>query len=731
MNEIRFTALAVLLSATACASHEPPPVPAVAATVTSTPAEPEHPWPGGDRADLVVPDEIWSRALRNLGRDGGKLGYSSEEMNLYKNDRFALRTVTNLFRDVRTIPRFSGAQAKALVKDAASPGLLVERAYAWTDVRAGRMLTAPKPEDGWGVDWIPKDATPEQALSVLYKLVGEESPRLPGDDEAIRAFARLPVSVQRLVVRVYVAVEESTDWIVDAYRRDESRTMTTLRATGAGFPAGQTYSLAAAPFTDEWRGLSVTHAQATFAQMATIDREYLAFGSVLLATWVGSAIDEYRTAPQAGALASPLSIVTPLGAIRIFGIGDDEIPAADATSALFTVDLGGNDRYVGSHGVPQRAAVPIGLCIDLGGNDTYDGGDAPASLACGLFGFGAIFDVAGNDKYRVKESGLGCGWFGTGLLMDYAGDDEYVVDTHWGQGVAHVGAGLLVDLEGNDTYTCGYDSQAHAGTLGAALLLDVAGNDRYLARDDGNISELYLGQSVAMSQGAAQGRRADIGDGHSMAGGVAFLVDGAGDDSYHATAWSQGCGYWWAAGFLEDLGGNDTYRNGKYSAGAAAHFAIGCQVDLCGDDKSNVGNDATKNQYQGHARDGSIGISIDGDGNDVYKLTTMCGGASDLTSIGFLWDRRGDDVYEIAFTAPEKSDGWSDTPPLGTSSLYPRFNDFRDDLDAWGLFLDTGGADRYDGPSLGRGDLSEWASRRGPRSWGYGLDVEWFPRAAR
>jgi hypothetical protein len=315
--------------------------------------------------------------------------------------------------------------------------------------------------------------------------------------------------------------------------------------------------------------------------------------------------------------------------------------------------------------------------------------------------------------------------------MDYAGNDEYVVDTHWGEACGHVGAGVLIDLEGDDKYTCGFDSQAHAGTLGAAVLLDVAGNDRYLARDDGNVEELYLGQSVAMSQGCGQGRRADIGDGHSLAGGVAFLVDGAGDDDYHATEWSQGCAYWWAAGFLEDLGGNDTYRNGKYSSGAAAHFAIGCQVDLSGDDLYNVGNDATKNQYQGHARDGSIGISIDGDGDDVYKLTTMCGGDADLTSVALFWDRRGDDTYEIAYTAPEKPDGWADTPPLGGASLYPRSNDFRDDVDAFGLFLDNGGRDSYVGPDIGAGDGREWTSHRGPHSWGCGIDVEWYSRAAR
>jgi hypothetical protein len=692
MRPIRFAALLVVAGAGACATHEPPPVVEAPPTAVAPPPAPEHPWPGGDRADLVVPDELWSRALDRLGRTGGRLGYSAEEMSLYKNDRFALRTVTNLFRDVRTIPRFSGAQAKALVADAKSPALVVERAFGWTDVRAGRMLPMPTADDGWGVDWIPKTATPLQAIdAILARPAGKRAPAAAPADRA---------------------------WFdaVVAKRSD-------LR------PADVLCRLATAPYSDDRRGQDATLSKASFEALTRIDREYLAFGSVIFASYVSAAIDEYRAATGDVSNAVGCVISTALGKIRVYGAGADAIPDAAADDAFLTIDLGGDDRYAGRQGVPLDFDSPIGIVVDLGGNDVYDGGDAPCSIACGLFGVGAVFDVGGNDRYRVKESGLGCGWFGTGLLVDSAGNDEYVVDTHWGEACAHVGAGVLVDLEGNDSYTCGFDSQAHAGTLGAAVLLDVAGDDHYLARDDGNVSEMYLGQSVAMSQGAAQGRRADLGDGHSMAGGVAFLVDGAGNDEYHATAWSQGCGYWWAAGFLEDLGGDDTYRNGKYSSGAGAHFAIGCQVDLSGDDRYNVGNDATKNQYQGHARDGSVGVSIDGDGNDAYKLTTLCGGASDLTSIAVLWDRRGDDVYEIAWTAPEKADGWTDTPPLGGSSLYPRSNEFRDDVDAFGLFLDTGGTDRYVGPEIGAGDGREWASHRGPRSWGYGLDVEWYPRA--
>ena len=63
----------------------------------------------------------------------------------------------------------------------------------------------------------------------------------------------------------------------------------------------------------------------------------------------------------------------------------------------------------------------------------------------------------------------------------------------------------------------------------------------------------------------------------------------------------------------------------------------------------------------------------------------------------------------------------------------------RDDIDAVGLFLDTGGKDVYEweGPAgakpgesspveLRPGNNLEWPSHRGPGSWGYGLDLEGF-----
>jgi hypothetical protein len=346
------------------------------------------------------------------------------------------------------------------------------------------------------------------------------------------------------------------------------------------------------------------------------------------------------------------------------------------------------------------------------------------ALGCGLFGLGAIMDLAGDDAYSLKESGLGCGWFGTGLQLDAAGNDTYRVKGAWGEGAGHAGVGVAVDLAGNDLHECGQQSQGLGSTLGAGIVLDVAGNDRWIARDDGNVSALYLNQSVAMAQGCGYGRRADLGDGHSLAGGFGVLVDGAGDDVYHAQVWSQGAGYWWAVGILEDRGGNDTYTNGKYSWGAGAHFAIGCAVDLAGNDAYNVGNDTAVNQYHGHARDGSFGIAIDGDGDDRYMLRNNCGGSADLCSIGFFWDRRGDDVYGIKMKDQGPPNGWNETRPLGTATWYVPHRSFRDDLPSFGVFLDTGGKDTYTGddrPADGR----TWTFHHEPASWGVGLDANW------
>lgn len=233
---------------------------------------------------------------------------------------------------------------------------------------------------------------------------------------------------------------------------------------------------------------------------------------------------------------------------------------------------------------------------------------------------------------------------------------------------------------------------------------------------------MYRGLSVSMAQGVGSGRRADFGDGLSLAGGWGLLIDGEGDDWYHATVWSQGAGYWWGVGVLEDRAGSDTYRNGWYSLGSAAHFSVGHAVDLSGSDRYNLDNPDAVGQYMGSARDGSIGIFIDGDGNDRAVLRNRSGGCADLGSVGIFWSRRGNDRYTVDLDTDVSRDG-----ALGEVVGQPVFHSFRDDLRALGLFLDTAGRDEYRWEGAEPVDLSRWDTSRSDRERALGIDADLYP----
>lgn len=694
---------------------------------------------GASRAELDVPDAVWAAALEGLGLPADAvLGYTSDQMAGYGRDQRITRPVATMFRDVRALPRFTGKLAEDLLAAARDPSEVVRTAHGLTDAVAGRMLERPK-GDAWGAAWLPDPTTPHDALPiVLERLASRVGGHAgPMDEAAAAAWRRLPAPLARFVVRVLVGSAEALPWIRVAF---DERFL--VGAVGAHGPAGLTprelYRLATRPWSDEDPADSPALSRASFEALGRVDRDYLAYASVLLTLHLAVALEEWRTAAAGVDLSAltdaALFVHTPVGAVRVLGPGADIVDGSEGP-ALLVLDLGGDDTYTGRVAVPSYPSAPLSTWIDLAGNDTWDGGELEGALGCGLFGAGVLVDLKGNDRYTVKASGLGCAWYGTGLLYDAEGDDAYVVKGAWGQGAAHVGAGVLIDLAGNDTYECAQQSQGLGSTYGAGVLLDVAGNDRYVARDDGNRQKIYNDQSVAMAQGCGYGRRADLSDGHSLAGGYGVLVDGAGDDHYHAQCWAQGCGYWWGVGLLEDLGGDDVYENGKYSLGAAAHFAIGVHVDLSGDDRYNEGVETAVNQYQGHARDGSIGVSIDGGGNDRYQLRNHCGGSADLGSIGLFFDRGGDDVYTLRWNPLGPPGGWAETPPMGTATRYEAFRSFRDRLWSYGVFLDTGGKDTYAWTNLPEdaalypagvpfgADGRRWTHRPGGPAAGVGLDL--------
>ena len=615
------------------------------------------------RADLVVPDEIWARVLHEVGFDGKKLGFTADEMANFKTSQYILPTVENLFRDITSVPRFTGRISDALLATPDDIANAAALAFSIIGGRGGRGLTAPV-EGDWGVDWIQKSTSVDDALDIILDKAGKAgmSNPMPATDRA--EWEKLPEAARRLALRMVVAQVDATPWVQESFDSQFLKNHFNVDDLDK-IPRDQLYQFASMPWQDKAPPLVPKD---SFDLLAHVDLNYMSYGAIDYLTLTQGAIKEFQAANVTNfGDFKGCTFDTTVGKVAIFGTGDDTISG----DYSLVIDLGGNDKYTGPTATPQSFSAPISTVIDLSGNDTYGDADSVALLACGNFGIGAIFDLAGNDTYTCKESGIGCAWYGMGLVVDYSGDDVYTTKFQNGQGAAHAGVGMLIDLAGNDKYYTVQESQGFASTLGCGILLDVSGNDIYYADPKGNVDPVFEGRTTSFVQGAGFGRRADFGDGHSFGGGVGMLVDGAGDDSYTGSVYSQGAGYWWSLGFLEDRSGNDTYYNEQYSGGSAPHFAIGCLVDLSGDDKYNIGNVNLARQVQACARDGSMAVFIDGSGNDQYNFDNFCAGSAHLNCISLFWDRCGDDTY-TARSAPTRA--WdrgasrSSSPRRGSST---------------------------------------------------------------
>ncbi|MFH0963645.1 MAG: hypothetical protein V2A58_06495 [Planctomycetota bacterium] len=138
-------------------------------------------------------------------------------------------------------------------------------------------------------------------------------------------------------------------------------------------------------------------------------------------------------------------------------------------------------------------------------------------------------------------------------------------------------------------------------------------------------------QSAQLDPGRSPG-----GDGLSVAGGLAFLIDGAGNDTYSAGVFGQGTAYWYAAGFLVDLAGDDSYTGVWYVQGSLAHYAVSGLLDLGGDDRYT----ATIAPSQAFGHDYGVGLLYDASGNDEYRITSVIGGGH-ANGIGAFADMDG------------------------------------------------------------------------------------------
>lgn len=382
---------------------------------------------------------------------------------------------------------------------------------------------------------------------------------------------------------------------------------------------------------------------------------------------------------------------TRLGKVLIRGAGSHITPPGEY---LLILDLGGDDLYLAG-GANASASNWASVLLDVSGNDRYlsheelasstvsafagrSSGTARPAQGGALMGAALVLDMSGNDIYRCIRPAQGSGVFGVGALVDYQGQDVYDAYTN-SQGFGDTGVGILIDGSGDDGYSCFSQSQACGLTLGAGILSELGGNDVYISNDEqiDFPSPQSSAHNVSMSQGAGYGLRADFSDGHSLGGGLGFLLDTAGDDSYACAVFGQGVGYWQGIGAVCDLAGNDRYSGLWYVQGACAHFAIGYLEDRQGDDVYK----ATMNMAQGAGHDFSVGWLTDGGGNDSYSAPNLSLGAGNASGIGVFREVSGNDTYASSGTT------------LGKAN--PGEGAFRSQAICMGVFVDEKGSDAY------------------------------------
>ncbi len=529
----------------------------------------------------------------------------------------------------------------------------------------------------------------DEAILALYQAAGRDTrahtfgmklpyPRIP---EELKARAdKLDPAVSRILGQLVLHIIEARRWTDLAFRNVDAadrRAVATNYDVGREMIDAHDYRPAMDDVARTWDEASLWYA----AQKCV---DALDLARLQLQAWQA----EHQAAQRRDHASPRFAWETPWGWIRVGGNDADQ---HDGTATLLLVDLGGNDTYRGNAG-GASPTHPISLVLDLAGDDTYQANQQPAQGA-GLTGVGVLLDATGNDQYHAHRYAQGVGQFGFGLLADLDGHDTY--HHHFsGQGCGYFGVGLLFDVSGDDRYFIWGEGQGMGGPNGVGILADRTGDDHYTAERKHSVTRRPSYHSpdndVAVSnvQGCGLGRRGDGSDGHSWAGGLGALLDGAGHDHYRAGNWSMGTGYWFGIGLLHDRGGDDHYNGVAYTQGSGAHFCIGALVDEAGNDRHL----AEENSHiaLAWAHDFTIALLVNIGGDDLYSVDNSGLGFSLNRSVAMLIDTAGDDTYRTRkIERPGHAQNSERFRARGGVATYFA------DTTSLGLFLDVGGADTY------------------------------------
>jgi hypothetical protein len=610
----------------------------------------------GATADPLYDPDPFTTALAEIGLTRETLTFDYGDMSNYGGDKYSLPLFYTLHSSPFKVEHYAKTFRRFLLENCGrmTPALSFASLRLDEGIRRG-LIESPMER------LEPMLEGPEplyQSIRDLQAFYGEPLGQMR-DMKLKQRVAGVPLDVQQAAAAiVYTAIDSSRyhEW---AFAR-----------AAAEFDLDKMYERVQVLFSEEdIEDLEIER----FADL--IDLKYLFTPSQDIAMAVDFAADSL--AGLEFILGFEFEWDTPLGTILLRGGKDHDYGPGEY---FLIIDTGGDDTYAAGAATSSHDNW-ISVLIDVAGDDTYgtDETQGPA-FGAGIFGYGYLVDLDGDDTYKGGNLSQGAGLFGVGALLDLAG-----VDTYDGylltQGAGVFGIGTLSDLAGNDRYHCVQQGQGFGFTKGFGLLIDAEGSDRYVAEDSVIVfpSPQTGDHNANLAQGVGFGKRADFVDGHSWGGGMGFLIDGAGDDHYSAGLFAQGCAYWYAIGLLSDLAGNDTYDGIWYVQGSGAHFGLGALLESEGDDTYN----AEINMAQGAGHDFTLGLLIEESGNDIYNAPNLSLGGGNANGIGMFWDKSGDDMYNCTAGTT-----------LGRANTTAR-GGLRDHINTIGLFLDTGGDDVY------------------------------------
>jgi len=599
----------------------------------------------------------FEQALGRVGLNRKTMTFDYGDMANYGGDRFAVPLFYTLHSDYFKIEPYTNSFKKTLKSYPDRLHTLIGFGSSRINEGVRRGLIGDPLEQ---VFKLLEEGDPLLAsIAYLHRWLGQP---LKGSDiqEIVRQSMGVPDDLQKLAALIIATSVDTTGFHERAFEKTTDRfDLNDMHAKAREYLASE------AEFDDH-----------TFEDFcALVDYKYLYAFAQDIARGVSVGIDSLGER----AFEGDFSFIweTPMGKIVISGNADNTYPEDEY---LLIIDAGGNDSYSG--GAANISADNwISVLIDIAGDDSYHSTETNSpTFGAGVLGYAYLVDLAGNDTYAGKSVTSGVGLFGVGVLLDKSGRDIY--DGYvCAQGSGQFGIGILSDLEGDDKYHAYQLAQGYGFTKGYGLLLDMNGNDDYYA-DTLDIvfpASQTKNYNSNLAQGVGFGKRADYIDGHSWGGGVGMLVDAAGDDTYSAGLFAQGCAYWYAVGILADDAGNDRYNGVWYVQGSGAHFGLGALIDSSGNDHYY----ATMNMAQGAGHDFTLGTLIDCSGDDTYDAPNLSLGGGNANGIGVFWDKSGDDIYRV-----EKA------VTLGRSNIASR-GGLRDHILCLGLFLDTGGEDHY------------------------------------